>query len=85
MFFQQAYGGTHIAGTFQSRINSMLGNIGAPLRVGDDLEDGEKDEIQNQMPVGDHKHSIELREDPLCLEGAQSEHHERCKVQVSCR
>ena len=43
------------------------------MRVSDDPEDGEKDEIQNPMPAGDREHSVEDGLDPPSLEGAQSE------------
>ena len=73
MFFRQAYGGSRIDGRFQTAIDSVLGNIGAPLRVGNDPEDGEEYEVQNPMPVEDREHSVEDGVDPLSLEGAQSE------------
>ena len=47
IFFRQAYGGSRIDGRFQSAIDSVLGNIGAPLRVGNDPEDGEEDELDD--------------------------------------
>jgi len=43
------------------------------LRVGDDLEGGEEDEVQNPMPMGDRERSVEDGVDPPSLEGAQSE------------
>ena len=49
MFFQQAYGGSHIGGRFQSTIDSVLGNIGAPLRVDVDPEDEEEDEDEDMV------------------------------------
>ena len=55
MFFQQAYGGSHVTGRFQSGIDSVLGNIGAPLRVGHDLEDREED----ALPSGERKYPAE--------------------------
>ena len=48
MFFQQAYGGSRIGGRFQSGIDSVLGNIGAPLRVGDDSEYEEDDKFPSR-------------------------------------
>ena len=70
IFFQQVYGGSRIAGGFQSAIDSVLGNIGAPLRV--DV-DPEEDEVQNPILVEDREHSVEDGVDPPSLEGAQSE------------
>ena len=46
IFFRRAYGGSHVDGRFQSATDSVWGNIGAPLRVGDDAEDGGRDELQ---------------------------------------
>ena len=69
MFFQQAYGGSRIAGRFQSSIDSVLGNIGAPLKVGDEPEDdGCYDDEQFQVTSGEREHSAECAEDPLSLE-----------------
>ena len=59
MFFCQAYGGSRIAGGLQPGIDSVLGNIGAPLRVGDDQEDEEEDEF----PSEDREHTTGM--DPL--------------------
>jgi len=72
MFFQQAYGGTRITSLFQSRIDSMLGNLGAPLKVGGGLEDEEMKSLQVEQ-FGEH--SAENGVDPpsASLEGAVSE------------
>ena len=69
VFFQRAYGGSRIAGRFQSGVDSVLGNIGAPLRVGDGLDDGEEDELIN----GSYEHSARGGMGHLRLEITKSE------------
>ena len=42
------------------------------MRIGDDQEEGEEDEVQNPMPLGDREHSVEDGVDPPSLEATQS-------------
>ena len=75
VFFQQAYGGTRGAGRLQSSmIDSVLGNIGAPLRVDYDLEDGDF-EVDELAAGRKREHSTEGRvdRDPSSPEGTQRE------------
>ena len=58
-FFRRAYGGSRIDGGFLPAIDSVLGNIGAPLRVGDEPEDGDEDE-GDEVPEGDAKASANI-------------------------
>ena len=60
-----------MCGRFQSAIDSVLGNIGAPLRVGDELEDVDEDELQ--VPDGEQEHSTEDGVGPLSLERIPSQ------------
>ena len=53
---------------FQSAIDSVLGNIGGPLRVSDDLEDGEEDEVQAAAGEGDRFERADEGVDPLNME-----------------
>ena len=71
IFFRRAYGGSRADGRFQSAIDSVLGNIGAPLRVGDEPEDGDEDELR--VPDGEREHSTEDGAVPLSLERTQSQ------------
>ena len=83
VFFQRAYGGSRIAGRFQSGVDSVLGNIGAPLKVGYDLEDGEGDE--HEVNRGKREHCAEDGVDPLSLgsDGTQSEREVVNEGQIS--
>ena len=65
MFFRQAYGGSRIDGRFQTAIDSVLGNIGAPLRVGDNEPEG-GDGGGLQVPDGEREHRTEDGLDTLC-------------------
>ena len=68
IFFHKAYGGSRTNDRFHSAIDSVLGNIGAPLRGGDDPEDGDDDEPQVPNGKGEHRDSTEDRADPLSPE-----------------
>ena len=72
IFFHRAYGGSHTNDRFHSAIDSVLGNIGAPLRGGDDPEDGDDDEPQVPNGKGEYRDSTEDRVDPLSPETTRS-------------
>ena len=74
MFFRQAYGGSRIDGRFQTAIDSVLGNIGAPLRVGNEPEDRDEDVLEVPYSSGEREHynNTEDGVDPLGLERTRS-------------
>ena len=72
IFFRRAYRGSHIDSRIQSAIDSVLGNIGAPLRVGGELENDEEDD-KLQALNGEREYSPEGGADPLNLERTWSQ------------
>ena len=74
IFFRQAYGGSRIGGRFQTAIDSVLGNIGAPLRVGEDEEPEEDESPSGELEddvvppsadaVNEGRISLESRSEP---------------------